>query len=219
VDDTTEKQCKSQLSTRLFNKLKPENLKLPDDDSRKATHLYKQRRSLLMELRGYANSDGTQVRVAVKSLAESLGFGQRTIYRLLDDLKKLDLLVDEGRMGFNKPMRRHLNLARAAQLARISVAERPKNLPACIPTDLWQQFAPLLGVNGWDVEGSTNHVLAAIEHEFHLWEKERAEFLVVEYLRFSIKVRFITNELWQNFQLECNVKGCEGYQPEVAEVA
>jgi helix-turn-helix protein len=211
VPKSTETKNQSQLSTRLFNRLKPEQLKLPEDDSRQLKHLCKQRRTLLMELRGYCNSDGTHVEPAVKTLAESLGCGQASVYRRLDDLKKLGLLVDEERIGFNKPRRRHLNLLRAAELVGVILGQRPADLPACIPTELWLQFLPL-------ITGGVEYVVGMIRHEFHLADQGRAESFILECIRHSIKIGFITNDLWLNGMLACSVEGCHGYQRQLVDL-
>lgn len=209
MSETTEprKLSQAKISTWLLNKLKPEHFKLAGD-SRQVRHLCQQRRAVLMELKNYSNSDGSSITVGVPSIAAALDVEQRTVFRRLDDLRELGFLVDDSRVAFDKPMRRHIDLARVAQLLGIPTAPRPDNLPACISTELWHEFLPC-------IQDDVNYILDCITHYYHFDSKERVDFLLVECLRHSVRCGFVTEDLRSILQVDCDVKGCPGhYEPE-----
>src|SRR5437879_404964 len=169
--NSTRKTAGQPLTTRLLHRLKPEHFRLDSDDTRKMKHLCKERRAVLLELKAAADSNGTNVEVAVQTVAAALGMARSSVFRRLDDLKTLGLLIDQQRLGYNKPRRRCLNLARAQELLGICIgekAERPEGLPDCVPTDLWQRFVVTLDAFGARGEttrqGTIGHLLAGFRH-------------------------------------------------------
>jgi hypothetical protein len=76
-----------------------EDFKLPTD-GRKWRAVAKERRALFMELASYANDgDGSGACPSIKNLQRAIG-SRRSTFRRLDDLKKLGLVVDEGKSRF-----------------------------------------------------------------------------------------------------------------------
>jgi hypothetical protein len=201
-----------RLTTRILNKLRPEHFRLPSDDSRKVKYLCKARRTLLIELRGYCNPDGTRVEPAVSTLAASLGWGRTTVFERLDELKNLGLLVDEARLGPKKPRRRHLNLARAQELlGLISLGDRPKGLPECIPTQMWQEVLPILQGEPMvqrNEEEAIQFLLAGLRHCFHEWASPYAEIYCVEIIQHALAIGRLSEEWWEYDTYCCEVEGC-----------
>ncbi len=198
------------LNTRILHKLTPEHFKLPDDAKGKVQYLCQQRRAVLIELKGAANSDGTDVKLAVQTIADALGIHRATVFRRLDDLKALGLLVDEGLLGYNKPRRRHLDLRRAQQLLGI-VAEkpdRPEGLPDCVDMGLWGQIMNMpyfseMETTGW------NYLVAGLRHQFHIFDsRDAAERFIDALLRFTLAIEELPDD-WRNYEMrECRVEGC-----------
>lgn len=194
-------------TTRLLNKLTPEHFRPADDDTRKLMHICKERRSVLLELRGYADSDGTNVEPAVATIAKSLGLSRRTVFRRFDDLKQLGLLIDEDRLGFDKPRRRHINLARAQELLGIArnPAGRPEGLPDCVPSELWSEFLEYFDFD----EEMTKYLVAGLQHQFHMFtDRDDCETFVIELVKFSINTGIVPYD-WQEYTLwNCRTEGC-----------
>ncbi len=85
--NTTRKTASQCLNTRILSKLKPEDLRLPSDDSRKVKHLCRQRRAVLMELKTCADSDGGHVEPAARTIATALDMARSCVFERLDDLE------------------------------------------------------------------------------------------------------------------------------------
>lgn len=197
------------LSTRILHKLRPEHLRRPDDAKGKVQYLCQQRRAVLIELKGAANSDGTEVKLAVQTIANALGMHRATVFRRLDDLKALGLLVDEELIAYNKPRRRHLNVKRAQELLGVSEEkpERPQGLPECVTTELWTQFRQSIDCN----EKTLSSLVAGLAHQFHVFaDRDNAETFIVGLVRFAIETGQVPMD-WHDFDLiGCRVPGCPG---------
>jgi hypothetical protein len=92
-----EKKDKMKASRCLKDatNLPPRVFALPDD-GRKASHLQQQRKALTQVLAFAANADGSSIRISQQTMKEKTGFSQAKVNRLLDDLKTLGILTDEG---------------------------------------------------------------------------------------------------------------------------
>jgi hypothetical protein len=68
-------------------------------DGRKWKAAASARKTLLVQLAGYADADGTNIRPSTQTLAGQTGFSRRKICYLLDDLQELGLVERTGRHG------------------------------------------------------------------------------------------------------------------------
>jgi hypothetical protein len=84
--------------------------RLPSD-GRQWKHVCAQRQRLTKELALYANPDGSSIRVAVETLAQTLGLSRRAIMYRLDDLRTLGFITDGKLAGFKGTRWRTLNVA------------------------------------------------------------------------------------------------------------
>ncbi len=66
----------------------PASYRLPDD-GRKWLAVARQRRALGIQLATHADGDGSSITAGVTRWAKALGISKRTVYRLLDDLRKI----------------------------------------------------------------------------------------------------------------------------------
>jgi hypothetical protein len=85
-------------------------------DGRKWKAAAGNRKTLMMQLAGYANADGTSIRPSTKTLADQTGFSRRKVCRLLDDLKVLGFCERVGRYG-----------QRGAAIRRLMLPEKPSS--------------------------------------------------------------------------------------------
>ena len=99
------------------------NVWMPETDGRKWKAAAGNRKSLMMQLAGYANADGTSIRPSTKTLADQTGFSRRKVCRLLDDLKVLGLCERVGRYG-----------QRGAAIRRLMMPEKPSSTPPESPS-------------------------------------------------------------------------------------
>ncbi len=82
------------------------------DDGRKARAVAEQRRALAMQLATHADGDGTRISVGINRLMLNLGWSKRTLYRRLEDLRRLELVAEKD--GLTKE--------RGTALRRLNVA-------------------------------------------------------------------------------------------------
>jgi hypothetical protein len=82
--------------------------RLPSD-GRKRLKQCQGRRSLAIELAGYANPDGSNITVGVKELARVLGMAESTVRVYLKDLETLGLLINEEQRQ-KQPRKRRINV-------------------------------------------------------------------------------------------------------------
>jgi hypothetical protein len=82
------------------------------DDGRKARAVAEQRRALAMQLATHADGDGTRISVGINRLMSNLGWSKRTLYRRLEDLRRLELVAEKD--GLTKE--------RGTALRRLNVA-------------------------------------------------------------------------------------------------
>jgi len=81
-----------------------------DGDGRKHKSLRKARRDLALQLAGYANPDGSNIKVSIDTLAFELDCVPCTVHNLLNDLVSLGCLVNESRLSEYRGTRvRHIN--------------------------------------------------------------------------------------------------------------
>src|SRR5579872_372213 len=91
---------KTKFKTCLFDvcKISIDMFRMPTD-GRKWKAAAGNRKTLMIQLAGYANADGTSIRPSTKTLADQTGFSRRKVCRLLDDLKVLGFCEKVGRYG------------------------------------------------------------------------------------------------------------------------
>ena len=94
---------------RDIRAIPPERYRL-ESDGRKWKRVAQDRRTLAIQLATYADPDGTSITAGTKRLAAELGWSLRTLARRLDDLKKLDLLFNEGLTGEHGTARREIDI-------------------------------------------------------------------------------------------------------------
>jgi Helix-turn-helix domain len=99
-ESTLPKKATQQFKTCLFEvcKLPIENFRLPTD-GRKWKAAASARKTLLVQLAGFADADGTSIRPSTQTLADQTGFSRSKVCRLLDDLKELGFMERTGRYG------------------------------------------------------------------------------------------------------------------------
>jgi hypothetical protein len=68
-----------------------------DGDGRKWTVVCLKRRAVLQRLALAANTNGKSIALSVERIGESIGISRATTFRILDDLRTLGLLNDEGK--------------------------------------------------------------------------------------------------------------------------
>jgi hypothetical protein len=82
------------------------------DDGRKARAVAEQRRMLAIQLATYADGDGTRISAGIKRLMTELGWAKRTVYRRLEDLRRLELVAaKDGLTKEHGTALRRLNVA------------------------------------------------------------------------------------------------------------
>jgi len=94
-------------------------------DGRKKRNLCEHRRSLVNQMATHANPDGTNITVSKATLASALGWSQRTVQYLLNDLKALGLLNEHGWHPEHKTRIRSLNI----EVIRGKAPEQDSNSP------------------------------------------------------------------------------------------
>jgi hypothetical protein len=116
--------AKTKFKNCLFDacKIPIEVFRIPTD-GRKWKAAAGNRKTLMMQLAGYANADGTSIRPSTKTLADQTGFSRRKVCRLLDDLKVLGLCERVGRYG-----------QRGAAIRRLMLPEKPSSIPPETPS-------------------------------------------------------------------------------------
>jgi hypothetical protein len=97
---TPPKNPTQQFKSCLFEvcKIPVESFRLPTD-GRKWKAAASARKTLAVQLAGYANADGTSIRPSTQTLADQTGFSRSKVCRLLDDLKELGFMERTGRHG------------------------------------------------------------------------------------------------------------------------
>lgn len=70
-----------------------------DSDGRQWKHQAKERQRLMMLLATYADPDGSNIKVSVDELASRLGCARRTIFNLLDDFEKMELIINDNKLS------------------------------------------------------------------------------------------------------------------------
>jgi hypothetical protein len=210
--DNRDNTLRQRLTTRLLTELEPVHFALAEDNSRKKKFLCRQRRTLLLELRGYADRDGTNVRPAIETLARKLGWSRSSVFARLDDLKVLNLVIDGERIAFNKPRRRRLNLVKAAELLGQPGAEKPRppHLPECISTDEWNQIvATYESAHGPFTDDRVVYYVSGLVHfQDHLGD---GPGFIKELIRHTLAIRYMPLD-WTFFhQYPCDARGCPAY--------
>jgi hypothetical protein len=116
--------AKTRFKNCLFDvcKIPIEVFRMPTD-GRKWKAAAGNRKTLMMQLAGYANADGTSIRPSTKTLADQTGFSRRKVCRLLDDLKVLGFCERVGRYG-----------QRGAAIRKLVLPEKPSNTPPETPS-------------------------------------------------------------------------------------
>jgi hypothetical protein len=111
------KPVTAQFKTCLFevSKLPVERFRKPTD-GRKWKAAASARKTMLVQLAAYADSDGTSIRPSTQTLAEQTGFSRRKVCYLLDDLRELGFMERTGRLGQKGPAIRRLKLPEKSPL-------------------------------------------------------------------------------------------------------
>lgn len=82
------------------------------DDGRKTRALAEQRRMLATQLATHADGDGTSILVGITRLMTNLGWPKRTLYRRMEDLRRLGLLSEtDGRLTERGTAVRSINVS------------------------------------------------------------------------------------------------------------
>jgi len=102
---------KAVTCVRLIRDTTPSLYALPTD-GRKYKEQQAKRRALAMQLATFADGDGTRVRPSADRLHKALGWQRDTLFRYLNDLKRLGFLKDEeeSRTGSHGTKKRRLDL-------------------------------------------------------------------------------------------------------------
>jgi len=110
--DKSNDKTKSVRCIRDIREFPPESYRLPQD-GRKWKVLCKERRAIANHIATYANGDGTSIKAGVKRWVKEIGVSRATIFRRLDDLRKLGVLRDkQGLTGENGTALRSLDVSR-----------------------------------------------------------------------------------------------------------
>lgn len=96
---------------RDVSDLPPSRFALPDD-GRKARCLQRERKEVAVQIAKHADADGTNSFPSVTKIAEATGDSRRTVFRLLEDLRDLGFLHDEGIHSTRKTRIRTLDLGK-----------------------------------------------------------------------------------------------------------
>jgi hypothetical protein len=107
-------------------KISIEMFRMPTD-GRKWKAAAGNRKTLMIQLAGYANADGTSIRPSTITLAEQTGFSRRKVCYLLDDLKMLGLCERVGRYGQKGPAIRRLMVPESARFNSQSATFIPES--------------------------------------------------------------------------------------------
>ena len=135
----------------------PSAFALPDD-GRQASHLQQQRKALAQVLAKAANADGSSIRISQETMAKKTGFSRAKVNRLLDDLKLLGVLTDEG--YFRVAEKRYVSI-RALHLSALLVSSSSQ-LVSSSPEGLSQVHTQLVSSSNQLVSSSLSTVR---EHE------------------------------------------------------
>ncbi len=164
-ESTPPKRTTQQFKSCLFEicKLPIEYFRLPSD-GRKWKAAASARKTLAVQLAGYADPDGTSIRPSIKTLAEQTGFSRAKVCRLMDDLKELRFMERTGRYG-----------QRGAAIRRLMLPDRPSSIPAETASLREQDSVvrvsdSILGVSdsSLKVSNSSSQSLTAMRHNLPL---------------------------------------------------
>lgn len=92
--DGNNDKTKSVRCVRDIREFPPESYRLPND-GRKWMALCKERRAIANHLATYANGDGTSITAGINRWIREIGIKRRTLFRRLNDLRRLGLLRDK----------------------------------------------------------------------------------------------------------------------------
>jgi hypothetical protein len=122
-ESTPPKKTTQEFKSCLFEvcKLPVESFRKPTD-GRKWKGASSNRKTLAVQLAGYADADGTSIRPSTQTLADQTGFSRSKVCRLLDDLKDIGFMERTGRHG-----------QRGAAIRRIMLPEKLSNVPPETP--------------------------------------------------------------------------------------
>jgi hypothetical protein len=114
-------------SMRCWHEVKhiPEQAYSRSTDGRKANAVRAKRRTLVRELSGYADPDGTNIKVSVETLVKNIGWSRRTVLRLLKDLEEMGLLLNRKLTKWNGTRVRALNIPAILGLRPVEVQNSP----------------------------------------------------------------------------------------------
>src|ERR1700737_1192339 len=97
---------------RDLREFPPASYRLPDD-GRKWKALCDERRKIANHLATYANGDGTSITAGINRWVKETGIKRRTLFRRLDDLRRLGHLRDKhGLTGESGTARRSLDVSK-----------------------------------------------------------------------------------------------------------
>src|ERR1700730_15896324 len=99
-ESTPPKRTTQEFKSCLFEicKVPVESFRKPTD-GRKWKAAASARKTLAVQLAGYADADGSSIRPSTQTLADQTGFSRRKVCYLLDDLKELGFMERTGRLG------------------------------------------------------------------------------------------------------------------------
>jgi hypothetical protein len=95
------------------------------DDRKKWRRLCEERRMIALQLASYADGDGSNIEVGIKRVIRETEFSRATIFRRLDDLRRLGVLRDkDGLTGKRGTARRSIDFSKLPRpSARLSRSE------------------------------------------------------------------------------------------------
>lgn len=114
-----------------ISRLPPGVFSLPED-GRKWKHLQRERKEVAVQLATYADADGTEIYPAAETLVTPSGLSRATIFRRLDDLRRLGFLTDGEIHSYYKTRKRWLNMGKIAT-ATAAFYLRPPVSPSQAP--------------------------------------------------------------------------------------
>jgi hypothetical protein len=79
------------------------------DDGRKWKELCSKRLALANHLATFADADGTNIKPGVTTLMIHFGWSRRTVFNVLDDLKRLGMIISKGLSEYHGTRNRHFN--------------------------------------------------------------------------------------------------------------
>jgi hypothetical protein len=105
--------------------------RLPSDGERKWQAVCMRRRAVLQQLALAANQNGKSICLGADRIAADTGFGRATVFRILQDLRALGFLTDDG-----KTHPKYHTRVRAIDVPRVKAAKPSQIKPAKPPSQI-----------------------------------------------------------------------------------